>query len=170
MWRRREVRVFGLASKPMAMVYQWFGLKTTVIVSYLGPQKQSRRFDDLSLKIIMMVSWFGPENQVGGGLSVCASKPMSGWRRCEETRRHPVAFFIVKQVGLGFPSFSLKLANERRWVVHVASSRRTRRSEAKDGRFDGVRCGAVEVGPNYPSLDVISILDHMSILIFWFSL
>jgi hypothetical protein len=34
----------------------------------------------------------------------------------------------------------------------VASSRRSRRSEAKDSRFDGVGRGVVKVGPNYPSL------------------
>jgi hypothetical protein len=45
----------GLALSPVATVCQWFGFKTTVTVS-----------------------WFGPQNQVGGGLSVYASKPMSG--------------------------------------------------------------------------------------------
>jgi hypothetical protein len=43
-------------------------------------------------------------------------------------------------------------------VVHVA----------KDGRFDGIRCGTVEVGPNYTSLDVIFLLAHMGILVFSF--
>jgi hypothetical protein len=41
-------------------------------------------------------------------------------------------------------------------MVHVASSRRLRRSEAKDDRFDGIGCGVVEVGPNYPLLVIIS--------------
>jgi hypothetical protein len=82
-------------------VCQWFGLKTIVAVSWFGPQNQARRFSDLSLKITVTASWFGPQNQgrqfgdlglkitvtiswfwpqnqVGGGLSVCASKPMSG--------------------------------------------------------------------------------------------
>jgi hypothetical protein len=53
-------------------------------------------------------------------------------------------------------------------VVHVASSRRSRRSEAKDGPFDGVGCGAVEVRPNYHSLDVIFLLVHRGILVFCF--
>jgi hypothetical protein len=53
-------------------------------------------------------------------------------------------------------------------VVHVASSQRSRECEAKDGRFDGVRCGAVEVRPNYPSLDVIFLLAHRGILVFSF--
>jgi hypothetical protein len=34
-------------------------------------------------------------------------------------------------------------------MVHVASSRRSRGSEEKDGFFDGVECDAVEVKPNY---------------------
>jgi hypothetical protein len=33
-------------------------------------------------------------------------------------------------------------------VVYVASSRRSRGSEIKDGRFDDVGCDVVEVGPN----------------------
>jgi hypothetical protein len=59
-------RFFGLASKPVATVCQWF-----------VPQNQGRRFDDFDLKITTMIYWFGPQNQVGGGLSVCASKLMS---------------------------------------------------------------------------------------------
>jgi hypothetical protein len=55
-------------------------------------------------------------------------------------------------------------------VVHVASSWRSRGCEAKDGRFDGVGCGAVEVGPNYPSLDVIFFLAHRGIVVFSFPL
>jgi hypothetical protein len=55
-------------------------------------------------------------------------------------------------------------------VVHMASSRRSYRSEAKDGQFDCIGCGVVEVGPNYPSLDVIFLLAHRGILVFWFSL
>jgi hypothetical protein len=53
-------------------------------------------------------------------------------------------------------------------VVHVALSRRSCESEGKDGFFDGVRCGTVEVEPNYPSLDVIFLLAHRGILVFCF--
>jgi hypothetical protein len=98
----------GLASKPVVMVCQWFDLKTTVMISLFGPQIQCRRFGDLGLKITAIVSWFGPQNQVGGGLSVCDSKALSGLIRCEDTRRHPTACFIMKQVELGFHSFFLK--------------------------------------------------------------
>jgi hypothetical protein len=70
--------VSNLASKPVAMVCQWFGLKTTMRVSWFVPQNQGRRFGDFDLKITTTVFLFGPQNQVGGGLLVCASKPMSG--------------------------------------------------------------------------------------------
>jgi hypothetical protein len=53
-------------------------------------------------------------------------------------------------------------------VVHVTSTRSSRESEAKDDRFDGVGCGAVKIGPNYHSLDVIFLLAHRGILIFYF--
>jgi hypothetical protein len=52
-------------------------IKITVMISWFGPQNQGRRFGDLGLKITAMVSWFGPQNQVGGGLSVDDSKSMS---------------------------------------------------------------------------------------------
>jgi hypothetical protein len=70
-------RISGLASKLVVMVCQWFDLKTTVTISWFGHQNQGWRFGDLGLKITVTVSWFGPQNQVGGGLLVCASKPMS---------------------------------------------------------------------------------------------
>jgi hypothetical protein len=55
-------------------------------------------------------------------------------------------------------------------VVHVASSWRSYGCEAKDGRFDGVGCGAVDVRTNYPALVVILFLAHRGILVFWFFL
>jgi hypothetical protein len=39
-------------------------------VSRFGPQNLQLRFDDLGLKITTTVSWFGPQNQVGDGLSI----------------------------------------------------------------------------------------------------
>jgi hypothetical protein len=74
----------------------------------------------------------------------------------------------MKQVGLGFPSFASKLVEERRQMVHMASSWRSRESEAKDGRFDNVGCDTAEVEPNYPLLDIIFLLAHMDILVFCF--
>jgi hypothetical protein len=53
-------------------------------------------------------------------------------------------------------------------VVHVTSSLRSRGCEAKVGRFDGIGCGGVEVGPSYHSLAVIFLLAHRGILVFSF--
>jgi hypothetical protein len=50
--------VSGLASKPLG----W--------VSRFEPQNRQLRFGDLDLKITAMVSWFGPQNHAGFGLSV----------------------------------------------------------------------------------------------------
>jgi hypothetical protein len=64
------------------MVYQWFILKTTVIVSpglasklvarifWFEPQNRQLRFGDLGLKFTATVSWFEPQNQVVFSLSV----------------------------------------------------------------------------------------------------
>jgi hypothetical protein len=51
-------------------------------------------------------------------------------------------------------------------MVHVASLWRSHRSEGKASRFDGIGCGVVEIGPNYPLLDIILFLVHMGILVF----
>jgi hypothetical protein len=167
-WRRREARVFR------------FSLKTDgYSLSVVCPQNHCNGFLVWPLKLRLMILWFEPQNhhanfwfvpqnQVRGCLLVYVSKLMSEWRRCEDTHRHPAACFVVKQVELGFPSFASKLAKERRQVVHVASSQRSRGSKAKDGQFDGVRCGSVKVRPNYPSLDIIFLLAHMGILVFCF--
>jgi hypothetical protein len=55
---------YGLASKPLAWGFR------------IGPQNWQLRFGDLAHKITSTVSWSGPQNNVGGGLSVCTSKPM----------------------------------------------------------------------------------------------
>jgi hypothetical protein len=47
-------------------------------VSRFGSQNWQLRFDDLAQKITVKVSWFVPQNQVGGGLSVYATKLMGG--------------------------------------------------------------------------------------------
>jgi hypothetical protein len=39
-------------------------------VSWFGAQNWYLRFGDLGLKITVTVSWFGPQNQIGYGLSV----------------------------------------------------------------------------------------------------
>jgi hypothetical protein len=48
-----------------------------MMISWFVPQNQDRQFGDLWLKTTTIVFWFGPQNQVGEGLSVCASKSMN---------------------------------------------------------------------------------------------
>jgi hypothetical protein len=63
-----------LASKPLGRV-SWFKTKVNGL-SVVLPQNHWDGFSglglktDLSLKIIVTVSWFGPQNQVRYGLSV----------------------------------------------------------------------------------------------------
>jgi hypothetical protein len=106
-------------------------------------------------------SWFGLK--IGGGgypdlgiktkwASVCRLRLKTNGRMKTvwDTLQDPAACFTWKRVGLGFPSCVSKLVEERRRMVHVASSRRSRGCETKDGSFDGVGCTIVEVVPNYP--------------------
>jgi hypothetical protein len=44
-------------------------------VSRFGPQNWQLQFGELDLKITATVSWFGPENQAGFGLSVVPQNP-----------------------------------------------------------------------------------------------
>jgi hypothetical protein len=46
-------------------------------VSRFGPQNWQLWFGDLCLKITATISWFGPHNQAGFGLSVA---PQNRWR------------------------------------------------------------------------------------------
>jgi hypothetical protein len=166
-WRRQEAQVF------------WFSLKTggdSLLVVW--PQNHCDSFLVCASKPRSMVWWFWPQNHRDSfliwtskpreGMSVCASKQMSGWTRCDGTRLHPAACFVAKQVGARFPIFASKLTKEQWQVVHVASSQRSRESEVKDSRFDGVEYDTVEFRPNYPSLDAIFLLAHKGILVFCF--
>jgi hypothetical protein len=61
---------FRLASKPVVKVSPDLASKPVVEGFLFGPQNWQLQFGDLGLKIIMMVSLFGPQNQAGYGLSV----------------------------------------------------------------------------------------------------
>jgi hypothetical protein len=50
--------------------FLWFGLKTTRSGFPVWASKPAARFGDLAYKITTVVYWFGPQNQVGYGLSV----------------------------------------------------------------------------------------------------
>jgi hypothetical protein len=70
----------------------------------LGLKTDSSGLVIWSLKIIAMVSWFGPQNQVGFGLSV--RHKTDGGRSARDTRRDLAACLELKQVWLGFPSLT----------------------------------------------------------------
>jgi hypothetical protein len=101
------------------------------MVSRFGPQNRQLWFGDLGIKITMSVSWFGPQNQAGYGLSVM---PQNRWEddSVRGTRLDLAACYVRKQVMLGFSSLASRLAEVRRRVVHTSSSRRLRRVEAED--------------------------------------
>jgi hypothetical protein len=57
--------------------------------------------------------------------------------------------------------FGSKLAEARRWVVHVAQSRRLRRSQVEDERVDATGC----IRPCYHCFAIFILLDPMGILV-----
>jgi hypothetical protein len=120
----------GLKTKVNSLSVVWTQNHYDDFLVWASKPRLTGQFGDLGLKITTTVCWFEPQNQVGWCLSVCASKPMGEWRRCEDMHRHPAVCFGVKQVGLRFPSFASKLAEERWHMVHVASSQRPRGRES----------------------------------------
>jgi hypothetical protein len=142
-------------------------LKITAIVSWLWPQNWCLQFGDLGPKITTIVSWFEPQNHVGYGLLVALQ---NRWED-EDGVGHASGSSGLLRLEASQARVSqscLEIGGGAAWMVHVTSSRRSRGSEAKDGRFDGVGCGAVHVRPNYPDLAVILFLAHRGILVFCF--
>jgi hypothetical protein len=111
----------------------WLSLKIKVVEG----------FPIWASKPAVLVWWFGHQNHHDGFL-VWASKPSrlrfvgctrktDRGRSTLDTRRDLVACFAWKQVGLEFPNLAWRLEEVRRWVVHVAPSRRLRWSQVEDG-------------------------------------
>jgi hypothetical protein len=98
----------GLTSKPVAQVSQFV------------PQNWQVQFGDLGRKITVMVSWFG--SQTKRILVYRLRHKTDVGRTVWDMRRDLAACFVWKQVALGFPSLASRLAEARRWVVHVAPS------------------------------------------------
>jgi hypothetical protein len=86
-----------------------------------------------------------------------------------DTRRDLAACFGWKQVGLGFPSLASRLAEARRWVVHVAPSRRLRQNKAEDGRVDATGCIGCDGLHRtlLPYFIIFIVLVTKDIVIFW---
>jgi hypothetical protein len=82
----------------------WLSLKTKVVEGFrFGPQNRQLWFGDLCLKITATVSWFGPQNQVGFGLSVAP-----------QNRR--------REVGVGHASGSSSLLGVEASLTRVSQS------------------------------------------------
>jgi hypothetical protein len=97
----------GLASKPVVTV-SWLSLKTKVVEGFsVWVSKPVATV--WCLKITVTVSWFGPQNQAGFGLSVA---PQNRWEDATawDTHRDLAACFTWKQLWLGFPSLTSRLA------------------------------------------------------------
>jgi hypothetical protein len=94
-----------------------FSLSRNGVWHRFGPQNRQLRFGDLGHKITAIVSWFGHQNHEGYGFSVT---PQNWWE--DETvlgmRQDRAAWFMRKQVGLGFPSLASRLVETRRgWCM-----------------------------------------------------
>jgi hypothetical protein len=178
------VTVFvGLTSKSVATVFSSLALKLVSTVSLglasksvvgllVEPQNQGgERFPGLDLKtdsfdlmicaskslrrflgLILKTKW----------ISVCRLRhKINGGRSAWDTHRDLAACFAWKQVWLGFPSLTWRLADARRWVVHVAPSRRLHRRQVKDGRIDAMGC----IGPYYPTFAIFNVLGSRGIVV-----
>jgi hypothetical protein len=129
--------VSGLASKPLRrfspvwpqnrwLGFPGLGLKTCSSGLMIWASKSPRRFLGL-----------GPQNQAGHGLSVAPKT--DGGRMAQDMHQDLAACFTWKQVTLGFPSLASRQAEARRWVMHMAPSRRLRWDQVEDaGRCDGL--------------------------------
>jgi hypothetical protein len=124
----------GLASNQW-LRFQGLGLKIGSCGLVIWVTKSSRRFLGLSLKT-KQATVYQLRHETNGRVTA--------W----DTHQDLVASFAWKKVRVGFPSLASRLMEARRWVVHVAPSRRLHRSQVKNGRVDATGC----VRPCYPLL------------------
>jgi hypothetical protein len=110
-----------------------------------------------------MVSWFGPENQVGYGLSVA---PQNRWEDKDSvghtSRSTGLLCLEARQARVS--QSSLKTSRGMAWIVHVASSGRSHGDEAEDGRVDAMGC----ISLFYTNLAILVVLGHKGSLVISF--
>jgi hypothetical protein len=78
-----------------------------------------------------------------------------------DTCRDLAACFTWKKVVLGFPNLASRLAEARRRLVHVTSSRRSHGVQVEDGRVDAIGC----VGLCYPYINIFYVLGLRGIVV-----
>jgi hypothetical protein len=111
----------------------------------------------------MTVSWFGPQNQVGYGLSVA---PQSQWED-EDGTGHTSRSSSLLHLEPSQPRVSqssLKTSRGVARMVHMASSRRSHGDEAEDGRVDAMDC----IRLFYPNFAIFIVLGHKGSLVISF--
>jgi hypothetical protein len=119
----------------------------------------------LANKITAMVSWFGPQNQVGYDLLVA---PQNRWEG-EDGAGHALrssGLLRLEVSRAGVSQSSLKTGEGMMQMVYVVSSRRLRVDEAKDGRVDTTGC----IRLFYSNFIVFVVLGHNGILVISFSI
>jgi hypothetical protein len=94
-----------------------------------------------------MVSWFGPQNQVGYGLSVAPQNRREDEDNAGHTSRSSDLLCLHASQARVSQS-SLKIGGDTARMVHVASLWRSRGVEAEDGWIDAMGC----IGLFYPTL------------------
>jgi hypothetical protein len=115
----------------------------------------------LGIKIITTVSWFEPQNQVGYDLLVARQNRWEDEHGVGHASRSSGLLRLEASRARVF-QFGLKIGGGATRTVHVASSRRLHRVEAKDGWIDAMSC----IGPFYPNFTVFYVLGPRGILVF----
>jgi hypothetical protein len=133
--------------------------KSMATVSRFGPQNWQFRFGDLSLKITVMVFWFVYQNQAA---TFCRLRYRTdGSRMARDTYRDLAAQTLEASRGR-VSQFASKLVEQRRRVVHVISSWRSREVKVEDGRVDAT----CYIKLFYPYFTIFILLRLRDILVF----
>jgi hypothetical protein len=110
-----------------------------------------------------MVSWFGPQNQVGYDLLVASQNRRDDEDGVGHAPRSSGLLYLEASLTRDSRS-SLKTGGGAAWMVHVASLQRSRGDEAEDERVDAMAC----IGLFYPNFTIFVVLCHKDSLIISF--
>jgi hypothetical protein len=108
----------------------------------------------------MMVSWFGPENQVGDGLSVAPQNQWEDYGVRHVSRSSGLLCLEASRARVS--QFASKLVEALWWVVHVASLQRLHQGQVEDGWVDVTGCVVLF----YRKIVVFYILGPRGVLVF----
>jgi hypothetical protein len=172
---KRGARVSRFSLKTKVVSFSQFGLETggygssgldskpLMQVSRFESQTRQLWFGHLGHKISAAVSWFGPQNQVGHGLSVATQNQredeygMGHVSRCNGLLRLEATQARVSQS-------SIKTGRDVTRMVHVASSWMLCGDKAEDERVNVTGC----IGFFYLNFIVFVVLAHKDSLVISF--